>query len=141
MDRLVEFASNNLMLVGGLVVVILLIIYSEIARRFQGFAEISTATAVQLINRHDANIIDVSAAADFNKGHIADARHIPLSKLEASAKEIQILADKPILVVCKNGQTGPGAAGRLTKLGCKQVSVIKGGMTQWIADNFPVTRS
>ena len=141
MDRVLEFAGNHPLLAGGFVLVILVIIFSEIARRFQGFSEVSTATAVQLINRHDANIIDVSALADYNKGHIADAHHIPVSKLEASAKEIGKLASKPLLVVCKNGQAAPGAAARLVKLGHKHISVLKGGMAQWSADNYPVTRS
>ena len=141
MDRFLEFAGNHPLLAGGFVIVVIIIIFSEIARHFQGFSEVSTATAVQLINRHDANIIDVSAIVDFNKGHIADARHIPVSQLGASTKEIQKLADKPILVVCKNGQTATGAARALVKLGCKQVMVLKGGMAQWIADNYPLTRS
>lgn len=141
MDRFLEFAGNHPLLAGGFVAVTLLIIFSEIARRFQGYSEVSTATAVQLINRHDASIIDISAAADYNRGHIADARHIPVSQLEASMKEIEKLADKPILVVCKNGQTAPAAAGKLVKLGCKQVTVLKGGMAQWLADNYPLTRS
>jgi len=140
MDRFLEFAGNHPLLAGGFVLVVLMIIFSEIARRFQGFTEVSTATAVQLINRHDANIIDVSALADFNKAHIGDARHIPVSKIESSAKEIEKLAGKPILLVCKNGQAAPGAASRLVKLGCKQVTVLKGGMTQWTADNYPVTK-
>ncbi len=141
MDRLLEFAGNHLLLAGGFVVVVILIIFTEIARRFQGYSEVSAATAVQLINRHDARVIDVSAIADFNKGHIADARNIPASQIEASMKEISKHADKPLLVVCKNGQAAPAAANRLVKLGCKHISVLKGGMAQWQADNYPVTRT
>lgn len=141
MDRVLEFASNHPLLAGGFVVVIILIIFAEIARRFQGYSEVSTAHAVQLINRHDARVVDVSAIADFNKGHIADARNIPVSKLEAAINELGKHADKPILVVCKNGQAAPAAAARLVKNGLKQVSVIKGGMVQWTADNYPVTRN
>ena len=141
MDRFIEFAGNHPLLAGGFVLVVLVIIFSEIARRFQGFSEVSTATAVQLINRHDANIIDVSAAVDFNKGHIADARHLPASKLDAATKDIEKLAEKPILVVCKNGQSAPAVATKLVKLGCKQVAVLKGGLAQWVADNYPVTKS
>jgi len=141
MDRLLEFAGNHPLLAGGFVLVIIMIIFSEIARRFQGYSEVSTTTAVQLINRHDANIIDVSALADYNKGHIADARHIPVSKLEASAKEIEKIASKPLLIVCKNGQAAPAVAAKLAKLGHQPVSVLKGGMAQWTADNYPVTRS
>ncbi len=112
MDRFIEFAGNHPLLAGGFVLVVLLIIFSEIARRFQGYSEVSAATAVQLINRHGANVIDVSAVVDFNKGHIADARHLPVSKLDATTKEIEKLGDKPILVVCKKWPVGPGRGGQ-----------------------------
>ncbi len=141
MDRFIEFAGNHPLLAGGFVVVVLVIIFSEIARRFQGYSEISAATAVQWINRHDARIIDISTAADFNKGHIADARHTPVSQFEAAVTEFMKQADKPVLVVCKNGQTAAATASRLVKAGFKQVAVLKGGMAQWLADNYPVTRS
>jgi rhodanese-related sulfurtransferase len=92
-----------------------------------------------MINRENAVVVDVSAQSDFNKGHIVDALHIPPSSLDGSDANLKKLKGKPVLVVCKTGQTAGTAASRLLKQGASQVAVLKGGMTQWINDKFPVT--
>jgi rhodanese-related sulfurtransferase len=63
------------------------------------------------------------------------------SRLAKPDDELLKLAQKNILVTCKNGQASPAAAAALVKLGARQVAVLKGGVMQWIADNYPVTRS
>ncbi len=140
MDRIIEFAGNHPLLAGGLVVVVGLIVFAEISRRLQGFREITGPQAVQLMNRDDAAVLDVSSLADFNKRHMINARHIAVSQLENSNPEIEKIKTQPILVVCKNGQASLAAAAKLRKLGCENVSVLKGGMAQWVADNYPVSR-
>ena len=139
MDRLFEFATNHPLLVGGFVVVLLLLIWTEIKRRVGGLQELSPAQAVPWMNNDDTVIIDISPVADFNKGHIVNARNIPASRLAKPDAEIEKLKDRQLLVVCRTGQTAFAAAASLRKMGAEQVAVLKGGMAAWRSDQFPVT--
>ena len=139
-QQIVEFAGNHPYLTGGFVAVLAFWLFTEFKRKYQGFKELSPAQAVSMINHAGAVVVDVSAQGDFNKGHIVDALHLPSSKLEDSAANRRKLKGKPVLVVDKMGQTAGPAASRLLKLGAGEVAVLKGGMAQWIKDQFPVTR-
>ena len=139
MEQLVEFVGNNVLLAGGFVAVLGLLIYTELMPKIRGLKELSPAQAVPWINAADAVVIDVSAAADFNKGHIVEARNLPVSRLADPDAEILKLKDKKLLLVCKTGQAAVGAASSLVKMGASDVAVLKGGMTQWRSDQFPVT--
>lgn len=138
MQQLIEFAGNNAGLFAGFAAVVLLLIWTEISRRTRGYQELTPALAVQRINHHNATVVDISSAADFAKGHISGARHMLLSKFNQQDPEVETLTASPILVVCKNGQTAHQAAAKLVKLGAQDVAVLKGGMAQWKADQYPM---
>lgn len=139
MDRLIEFATNHALLVGGFVAVFLLLLWTEARRRLGGLLELSPAQAVPWINDGDAVIVDISPVADFNKGHIVNAHNIQASHLAKPDAEVEKLKDKKLLVVCRTGQTAMAAAGNLRKMGAEHVAVLKGGMAAWRSDQFPVT--
>jgi len=139
MEQVIEFASNNLLLVGGFVAVLGLLAWTEVMRKVQGLTELTPAEAVPWINEPGAVIIDISPAAEFNKGHIVNARNLQASRLSSPDAETQKLKDNRLLVVCKSGQSAIAAAGSLRKLGASDVAVLKGGMAQWRSDQFPVT--
>jgi rhodanese-related sulfurtransferase len=139
MEQVIEFVGNHPLLAGGFVAVLGLLIYTEVMRKLQGLKELSPAQAVPWINDPDAVVVDISSVADFNKGHIVDARNIQASRLTDPDAEIQKLKDKKLLLVCKSGQSAVPAAVSLVKMGAKDVAVLKGGMSQWRSDQFPVT--
>jgi len=140
MEQLIEFITNHPLLSGGFVAVAAMLVWSEIARRGQGFAVVPPAEAVHMINRKDPVIVDVSAAPDFSRGHIRGAKHIPLSRFTRPDAELEKIAKRPVLVVCKSGNTAMQAAKALTRLGATEVAVLKGGMAQWVADQYPVSK-
>lgn len=139
MEQVIEFAGNNLLLVGGFVAVLGLLIWTELMRKIQGLTELTPAEAVPWINDPDTVVIDISPVADFNKGHIVNARNLQASLLSKPDAELQKLKDKKLLVVCKSGQSAIAAGASLRKMGATEVAVLKGGMTQWRSDQFPVT--
>ena len=139
MEQVIEFAGNNLLLVGGFVAVLGFLVWTELTRKLQGLNELTPVQAVPWINDPDAVIIDISPVADFNKGHIVNARNLQASRLSNPDAEIQKLKDSKLLVVCKSGQTAVAAATSLRKMGASEVAVLKGGMAQWRGDQFPVT--
>lgn len=138
MGQLIEFAGNHGMLVAGFAGIILLLIWTEISKHTRGYAEITPLQAVQKINQGKTSIVDISTAADFSKGHLAGARHIALSRFNDADPDIAKIKTGPVLVVCKNGQTAHQAAAKLVKLGATDVAVLKGGTTQWVADQYPL---
>ena len=139
MERLIEFATNHALLVGGFAAVLVLLIWTEVKRKVSGTKELTPAEAVPWINDDDAVIVDISPVADFNKGHIVNARNLQPSRLAQPDAEIEKLKDKKLLVVCRTGQTAVGAAANLRKMGAERVAVLKGGMAAWRNDQFPVT--
>lgn len=139
MEQLFEFAGNHLLLVGGFIAVLGLLVWTEVMRKVQGLKELTPAESVAWINDPDAVVIDISPVAEFNKGHIVNARNLQASRLAKPDAEMLKLKDHKLLVVCKNGQTAVSAAANLRKMGAENVAVLKGGMTQWRGDQFPVT--
>jgi len=139
MEQVFEFASRHLLMVGGFVAVLGLLVWTEVMRKIQGLTELTPAQAVPWINDPDAVIVDISPVAEFSKGHIVNARNLQASRLAKPDAEIEKLKDRKLLVVCKSGQSAISAAASLRKMGAGQVAVLKGGMAQWRADQFPVT--
>ena len=139
MEQVLEFAGNHILLVGGFVAVLGFLAWTEIMRKVQGLTELTPAQAVAWINDPSAVVIDISPVADFNKGHIVNARNLQASRLASPDADIQKLKDNRLLVVCRSGQTAVGAAANLRKMGAGNVAVLKGGMAQWRSDQFPVT--
>jgi len=140
MEQFIEFVGNHPLMSGAFVAVLGLLVWSELMRKVQGLKELSPAQAVAWINDPKAVVVDVSPSADYNKGHIVNARNIALSRTENPDAELKKLKDSKVLVVCKNGQTAVQAADRLKKTGIVDVAVLKGGMAQWMSDQYPVTR-
>lgn len=140
MGQLIEFAGNHAMLVAGFAAIVLLLIWTEISRRTRGYAELTPLQAVQKINQGNTSVVDISSAADFSKGHLAGAQHIAMSRFNETDPDIAKLKTGPVLVVCKNGQTAHLAAAKLVKLGATDVAVLKGGTSQWVADQYPLAR-
>lgn len=137
-DQLFEFVQNHPLLVGAF----LLMLTAWIVYEVRGSSKngVTANEATQLINREDAVIVDIREANDFKAGHIAGARNIPQSRLDGRLGELEKSKDKPIIVVCKHGQSSGAAQAKLVKAGFERALKLRGGMTQWQADGMPVVR-
>ncbi len=72
-------------------------------------------------------IIDIRTADEFAAGHIADAHRVDLKDILTEAAK----ANKPILVVCKSGQTATHAVALLRLSGYADAVALKWGMSGW----------
>lgn len=140
MDQVLEFINNHPLLTGGFVAVMVLLVWTEFHRRLQGLVELSPAELVARMNDADTVLIDVSAAADYNKGHILNARNLAMTRIQNADAEVQKLLSSRLVLVCKTGQTSVQAAAALKKQGAADVAILKGGMGRWLSDQYPVTR-
>ncbi|MEC5396733.1 rhodanese-like domain-containing protein [Uliginosibacterium sp. H1] len=101
---------------------------------------VSPAQAVTLINREDAAVLDVREAAEFERGHLPNARHIPLGELEKRADELNKLKNKPVIVVCQSGNRSGSARGILAKLGFERAVNLDGGVDAWAQASQPLVK-
>ncbi len=75
------------------------------------------------------HVFDIRSAEDFNNlGHIKDAINTTLINVVTLASDY---TDKPILVVCKTGQTAGHAVMALRLSGYNDAQVLKWGMASW----------
>jgi rhodanese-related sulfurtransferase len=139
MAQLVEFAGNHVWLVTGLIAAWAAVMFYELKQRSQGVTHVTAADAVRLINK-GALVIDVRKPEEFEKGHIVNARNVPLDRLRQDEDAIKKQKTKVLLAVCSDGSTAGRAAGELRKAGYQSAFSLKGGLAGWRADNLPLVK-
>lgn len=138
LNQIIEFAILHWIMVSSWLIVGSLL-FMSISK--QGAPSISTQQLITLFNKKNAIIIDIRPKAEFSKGHITDARNIPLDQLNKSIIELEKSKNNPIIVVCNAGIQASGACTLLKKRGFEQVFKLQGGMQSWLADHLPVLQS
>ncbi|WP_445401922.1 rhodanese-like domain-containing protein [Zobellella sp. An-6] len=141
MQEYLDFAANHPLLTMAWLGLASAVVYMTVASRLSKVQVVASQQAVLLINKQDAAVVDVRAAEEFRKGHIAGAINVPASQLKANNLNlIEKFKDKPLVLVCETGMTTSGVGRVLTKAGFKQVYALRGGMADWRSQNLPVTK-
>jgi rhodanese-related sulfurtransferase len=122
------------------VVLTVALVYTEVARLFVGYKTVSPAQLTDLINRESALLVDVSAIAEFDKGHILGSKHVAMSQFDPENKLLAKAKELPVAVVCRTGQTSSEAAKRLHKAGFTRVYWLNDGLNAWIQADLPLTK-
>lgn len=133
----------NLALFAIMVVSGVLLLWSFISRIFTGQApKVNTAGAVLLMNRSDAVVLDIRPQGEYEKGHIAGARHLSLStssEFEQRIAELEKFKERPIIVNDQFGNQSLVAVAKLKKQGFEVYS-LQGGFDAWRQANLPVEK-
>lgn len=140
MDRLLTFITNNPVLVGVFVALIVALIVTELRRTRRGWKEVGPAELTRMINSEDALVVDLCPPGDFEKGHIAGARNHPHAQFDPAHKELAAAKDRPLVVYCKDGYKSAEIADRLVQAGFAKVAILRGGLQTWLQDNLPVRK-
>ncbi len=82
-------------------------------------------------------ILDVRQPDEFQLGHIAGAKLIPLGDLQKRMSELP--KDTDILCVCRSGSRSSAAVGHLTRAGFNTLN-LRGGMMGWQSAGYPVKK-
>ena len=139
MTQLMEFAENHPYLVG--LFTTLLITYVVMEAWLQSSRKgVSPAEATRLINQQDAVVIDIRDVAEYKKGHILNARNIPLAQLDKQLEPLRANQDKPLVICCNTGVSAVAYANQLKKAGFNQVHVLQGGIAAWSEANLPLEK-
>ncbi len=81
-------------------------------------------------------VLDVREQHEWDTGHIAGARHVPLGELPQRVDEVPV--GGPVLCVCHVGARSAQAVAFLRSRGIDAVN-LHGGMLAWDAAGRPVT--
>lgn len=135
-----QFIQNNLALVGLVVFSGLMIFWPIVNRRISGIKEVGIIEATQLINHHEALVLDVREDQEYAGGRIPHAKHIPLRQLSSRLHELEKFKSKPIIAICRSGARSGHGCSVLRKNGFEQVYNLNGGMMSWQQANMPVEK-
>lgn len=133
-----EFIQSNILLIGLALGSGVMLLLPMLKGGAGGVPSLSPAEAVTLINRSHAIVIDVRDDAEFASGHIADAKHIPLSSLPERLNELKKYKDKTVLVNCQRGMRSAKACDILRKAEFTQLHNLQGGLEAWTAAKLPL---
>ena len=139
MDRLLEYATRHPFLVGGTVVLLLAAIAYEISKARSGGQAVGPADAVRLLNQ-GAVLVDVRSKAEFDGGHIIDARHVPQDEIAGAGETLKKYKDKVVITCCESGMRSGAAARVLQAQGFTKVVNLRGGLQAWRAENLPLVK-
>jgi rhodanese-related sulfurtransferase len=134
-----EFIQQNIFLIAVAVISGIALLVLTI-RRPGGRNSVNPTQATQLINREDAQIIDVREPNEYSAGHLPESRNIPLGRLEERAGELEKFKDAPLILVCQSGARSGGACAQLSKLGYSRVHNLEGGIDAWRVAGLPLKK-
>lgn len=139
MNRFFEYTVNHPFLASAAAILAVMALVIEIRLRQRGSSTVSTADAVRLTNT-GALILDVRGEAEYEAGHIIDARHLPAGEVASRAETFKRFKEKPVLVYCDNGFTSAAAAKALRAAGFAKVATLGGGLNSWRQENLPLVK-
>jgi rhodanese-related sulfurtransferase len=134
----VEFIQKNILLVAVAVISGAMLLW-PLVRRSTGGPWVSATEATYLVNREDAQFLDVRDPGEFGAGHILGAKNVPLARID-SAIEVAKRKDKPVIVYCDGGDRAGKAMAALKDLGYSRVVNLTGGLGAWQQAGMPVQK-
>ena len=134
-----EFIQQNILLVAVAVVSGGMLLALSFHRP-GGTHSVTPTQAALLINRENAQLIDIREPNEYANGHLADARNIPGGSLADRAGDLEPFKERPVILVCQSGARSSAACSTLTKLGFSKVYSLEGGIGAWSEAGLPLKK-
>ncbi len=139
LQLLPEFISNHPFLFGALLVVLAMLIKAEFEHQTVRKLVVDPMQATRLMNNENAIVIDVRSEAEYARGHIKNARHVPASEAVDKVEKLAKSRDDAIIIYCNVGNSSARVCRALTREGYTNVKNLKGGLVAWQESNLPVS--
>ncbi len=139
MDRLLEYATRHPLLVGATVVAVIAVVTYELSKLRSGGQAVGPADAVRLMNQ-GALLLDVRSAAEFESGHILEAKHLPQEEIAQAGETYKRYKDKVVVACCESGMRSGAAVRVLAAQGFTKVVNLRGGLQAWRAESLPLVK-
>lgn len=138
---LFTFLGKHPLMAAALVVLVILFISNEISIWTRKFKIATPKVLVDLMNQNNAVVLDIREAKEFKMGHIVDAKNVPLSTLEGKKEQLESYKEGPTVICCALGQQSVRIAASMAKEGFDKIYVLKGGISAWQQENYPLARN
>ena len=138
MEVLIEFINNHPMLALGCVGFFLLAVFNELKIKEANICGLSTTASVKLINQTSL-IFDVGNADRYAKKHLLGAANKKPEDVTETELRKNNKKNKPVLLVCDNGNASKKLSLKLRSKGLDNVFYIKGGQADWENASLPVS--
>jgi hydroxyacylglutathione hydrolase len=102
------------------------------------YERIGPETANRMIEQGGVIVVDVRESAEWERGHIRDAVHIPLGTLLNRPREL--LQQDNIIFVCAEGVRSAVACEVAAAVGRKALYNLEGGTIAWARHGYPLVR-
>ena len=140
MDKLLEYVTHHPLLAGGTAALAVAVLVYEFSRARNAGQAVGPLDAVRLLNQ-GALLLDVRSKAEFDSGHVIDARHVPQDEIASSAETLKKYRDKVVVVCCESGMRSSASARVLKAQGFTKVVNLGGGLAAWRTENLPLVKS
>lgn len=137
MEQYLQFTANHPLLITALVLSFFLLIFTELRRMTRGATSLEPQDAVKLMNA-DAVVIDLRSPEAFARGHIVNARNIPLDELGEKSAVLEKFRSRPVITVCDAGVSSGRAVEKLRKAGIEKAFGLRGGIAAWQQASLPL---
>lgn len=110
--------------------------WAPLERSYAGLPELTPAWVAA--HQERLTVLDVRSAEEVNgpDGRVSHSLWIPLQELEARMEEIP--THHPLVVVCHSGSRSALATQQLLKAGRQQVANLRGGLSRWASEGYPL---
>ena len=134
-QKMMQFLIDNSLLLAVIVVAAAGLALPALNRKRFG-PEVGPAEATQLINRHNAQIVDVRKAAEFKKGHIPNSINLPATDIQNAIGQLE--KNRPVLLVDQTGGGSRPIAKLLRGVGFNEVYILEHGLLGWRQAKMPL---
>ncbi len=134
------FLIQHWPLAAAFIIALFIWIGFEFRLSFSGIPQLNPSDATLFMNRRDVFIVDVRDFTSYEKGHITQAINIPIVDLNKGNGKLDAHKERPILLVCAQGNQALAAANTLKKQGFGELSILKGGMSAWLQESLPIVK-
>ncbi len=141
MEKFPIFILNHPYLFSLLFVILTLLIWNIFGNLIGGVKLLTTDEATLLINREDAEVIDIRSQTEFENGHIINAKNIDLQELPEKINKLRKDKSKGIIFYCTNGSLSLKETQKMVRQGEDMIYCLKGGIASWKNANLPLTKS
>lgn len=102
------------------------------------FTRITVQEAKEILDRGEAQFVDVRETNEYVEGHAAGTTLIPLGKVFERSGELA--DDKDILFICRSGARSAVAAEYAAAAGKTRLYNVEGGTLEWAKAGLPIEK-
>jgi rhodanese-related sulfurtransferase len=96
--------------------------------------------ATKMLDNETVQLIDARSPEEFELQHLNNAKNIDWNGENFEEKIKKLDKNTPVFVYCLSGGRSKKSANKLIEMGFVEVYELEGGITNWIANKFPVKK-